>query len=79
VLTLAAVAEHKKISPEHIEVSVRRETVEQDRWDTSFFVRLDLGGGLTTRERTILFNSARQCDVRKLLIGVLHFDYGWMD
>jgi len=40
---------------------------------------LDLGPGLTQRERAILLNSARHCEVHKLLTGALHFNYDWAD
>ena len=48
-------------------------------WQTTFIIRLDLGQGLTQRERVILFNSARNCEVYKLLTGAIHFEYGWLD
>jgi hypothetical protein len=35
----------------------------------SFDSRIDIEGPLTTRERTILLNSARHCDVHKVLQG----------
>jgi hypothetical protein len=43
--------------------------------DTFFKVRIDLGTGLTRRERTILFNVARSCEVYKMLTGKISFDY----
>jgi hypothetical protein len=48
-------------------------------WHTSFAVQLDLGRGLTRREKAILFNSARRCEVHKLLTGELRFDYGLLE
>jgi hypothetical protein len=36
---------------------------------------VDLGEGLTRRERTILLNAARRCEVHKLLSGQFAFDY----
>jgi uncharacterized OsmC-like protein len=42
-------------------------------------VRLVLGPGLTKRERAILFNSARRCEVYKLLTGKVQFDYALID
>jgi hypothetical protein len=44
-------------------------------WETGFVVDIDLGPGLTRRDRIILFNAARQCEVHKLLAGELSFDY----
>jgi uncharacterized OsmC-like protein len=49
--------------------------VEGSPWRTSFDVQIDLGTGLTKRERVLLFNSARRCEVYKLLTGELHFEY----
>lgn len=40
---------------------------------------MDLGSGLARRERAILFNSARHCDVHKLVTGDMSFDYRWAD
>jgi hypothetical protein len=74
-LTIAAVAANKGISPERVDVQVQRETEEGRPWQTRFAVRVDLGEGLTRRERIILFNSARQCEVNKLLNGEIAFAY----
>jgi len=48
-------------------------------WQTSFAIRLDLGQGLTKRERAILLGVARHCEVQKLLTGQIHWDYGWAE
>jgi hypothetical protein len=56
-------------------VQVRRATQEGRPWQTHFEVQVDLGEGLTRRERVILFNSARRCEVNKLLTGELTFVY----
>lgn len=72
---MAAVADHKGISPEKMDVRIERETVEGSPWRTSFVVHVDLGEGITDRERAVLYNSARQCEVRKLLTGEVQFDY----
>jgi uncharacterized OsmC-like protein len=74
-LTIAAVAEAKGIAPERIDVQIRRQTREDLSWQTLFVVQVDLGQGLTRRERVLLFNSARRCEVRKLLNGEMTFDY----
>jgi uncharacterized OsmC-like protein len=80
VLTLAAVAAHKGMNPERIDVEIQRQTnARESDWETYFAVRLDLGQGLTPRERAIMLNSARHCEVHKLLTGVLRFDYHWAD
>jgi uncharacterized OsmC-like protein len=75
VLTLAAVAASKGISPQRIDVQIQRTTQGGQPWRTRFEVQVDLGEGLAQRERIILFNSARRCDVYKLLNGELTFDY----
>jgi hypothetical protein len=56
-------------------VQVQRATQEGQPWKTHFEVQVDLGEGLTRRERVILFNSARRCEVNKLLTGELTFAY----
>jgi len=75
VLTLAAVAADKGISPQTIDVQIQRHTEAGRPWRTRFSVRIDLGQGLTRRERIILYNSARHCEVNKLLTGDLSFQY----
>jgi hypothetical protein len=56
-------------------VQVRRTTQEGRPWQTHFEVQVGLGEGLTRREQVILFNSARRCEVNKLLTGELTFAY----
>ena len=41
----------------------------------AFLIQIDLGQGLTQRERTILYNSARRCEVYQLLTGGKAFEY----
>ena len=72
---MAAVADHKGIRPEKLTVRIGRTTQDGSPWRTSFAVHLDLGGGLTPRQRTILLGSARQCEVHKLLSGEIRFEY----
>jgi hypothetical protein len=72
---LAAVADHKGIKPEKIDVQVERHTIVGFPWRTSFQVYLDLGKGLTPREHAILSNSARKCEVYKLMTGAVEFSY----
>ncbi len=62
-----------------MEVNVSRETVEETPWRTFFAVQVDLGMGLTHRERAILFNAARCCEVHQLLAGDIAFDYRVLD
>jgi uncharacterized OsmC-like protein len=56
-------------------VQLERRTEEGQDWQTQFEVHIDLGEGLTRRERIILFNSARRCEVHKLLNGEVAFEY----
>ena len=56
-------------------MQLERSTEEGQDWHTQFEVRIDLGEGLTRRERIILLNSARRCEVHKLLNGEITFDY----
>jgi hypothetical protein len=56
-------------------VQIERKTEEGRSWQTQFKVQVDLGAGLTRREQIILFNSARSCEVNKLLNGEMAFDY----
>ncbi|MGQ9598981.1 MAG: hypothetical protein ACUVWZ_06150 [Anaerolineae bacterium] len=75
VLTMAAVADHKGISLSRLVVSVEGRTEFVGRQASTRFVsRLDLGDGLTPREQRILFNSARQCEVHKMLRGEMAFE-----
>jgi hypothetical protein len=75
VLTMAAVADHKGISLQRLAASVEGQTEFIGRRATTRFVsKLDLGKGLTPREQRILFNSARQCEVHKMLSGEIVFE-----
>jgi len=42
---------------------------------TRFKIRIDVGDGLTQRERAILFNLARNCEVGKILDGKIDIEY----
>lgn len=75
MLTIAAVAAHKTIQVEQIDVQIQRRSIEGRSWQTSFEVDIDLGAGLGRRERVLLFNAARRCEVHKLLRGEMSFDY----
>ena len=56
-------------------MQIERKTVEGRAWQTQFEVQIDLGSGLARREQIILYNSARTCEVNKLLNGELAFHY----
>lgn len=74
VLTMAAVAVHKGIVLDGLEVRVETRVGEAGHQQkTTFVTAIDLGADLTERERKILFNSARRCEVHKLLGGSIEF------
>lgn len=73
---MAAVAANKNIHIEKLEAHVVTTVNEsQPAWQSRFDVHIDLGSGLGKRERIILFNSARRCEVHKLLGGEINFNY----
>jgi uncharacterized OsmC-like protein len=74
VLTLSAVAEKKKISMQKLEVQVGCLTENGTSPSTRFTIGIDVGVGLTHRERAILFNSARHCEVGKILSGTIEIE-----
>ena len=74
VLTMAAVAANKGMTLDKLEVQVETRVEEAGRQQkTTFGTAGDRGLGLTERERKILFNSARHCEVHKLLGGSIEF------
>ena len=74
VLTMAAVAAKKSMVLDGLEVQVEMRVEEAGHQQKTVFVTaIDLGLGLTDRERRILFNSARRCEVHKLLRGSVEF------
>ena len=72
---MAAVADHKNIRLDTVDVYIDYRIHPGKKWLTAFSVKIDLGRGLSRRERTILFNSARLCEVTKLLAGEKKFEY----
>jgi len=75
VLTLAAVAAHKQICLDKLEVRVSTRIQAQKPCQTDFDIVLDLGSGLDRRERAILSRCAGMCDVHKLLTGDIRCHY----
>jgi uncharacterized OsmC-like protein len=74
VLTVAAVADNKGIEVTQLGVLVEGHTEFVGRETTTHFVsHLDLGEELTSREQRILYNSARLCEVHKMLRGEITF------
>lgn len=75
VLTMAAVADNKGMHPTKLSATVQGRTeFESGQARTHFSSQLDLGDGLTPREIRILYNSARQCEVHKMLRGEITFE-----
>ena len=75
VLTMAAVADHKGIVVTRLGASVESQTKFVGRQTrTHYACRLDLGDSLTPREQRILYNSARNCEVHKMLRGEITFE-----
>jgi uncharacterized OsmC-like protein len=73
---MAAVAASKDIPVEKLAAYVVTTIAESGpAWQSHFEVQVDLGTGLGRRERIILFNSARLCEVHKLLSGEMSFNY----
>lgn len=75
MLTLSAVADNKNITMQQLEVQVDCITKNGTSSSTHFKVRIDAGDGLTHRERAILFNAARTCEVGKILSGPIDIEY----
>jgi hypothetical protein len=75
VLTLSAVADNKKIIMQKLDVQVGCITGNGTSPSTRFEISIDAGDGLTHRERAILFNSARTCEVGKILSGPIDIEY----
>jgi uncharacterized OsmC-like protein len=58
-----------------IEARIKREIASDDTGATLFHIVIELDGDFTKRERILLFNSARKCEVNKLLSGDVSFKY----
>jgi uncharacterized OsmC-like protein len=73
---MAAVAASKDIPVEKLAARVVT-TIDENgpAWQSHFEVQVYLGAGLDRRGRIILFNSARLCEVHKLLSGEMSFNY----
>ena len=74
-LTMAAVADNKNIKLKNAEIQIGHHISGNKPSITEFQIAVKLENGLTRRERTILFNSARACEMHKMLAGQFKFDY----
>lgn len=80
VLTMAAVAASKQIDVKRLAATVQGVTEFAGLGaNTRFVTNLDLGEGLSRREQAILYNSARQCEVHKMLRGRIEFQEDLVD
>ena len=75
VLTISAVAENKKINLKKCDIQITHRITANYPLKTAFQIIMDLGRGLTAREKKILFYSARSCEVNKMLKGEFEFHY----
>ena len=75
MLTMAAVADNKQIDLGNAAVHIEHRISEGKPWVTEFCVYIDLVSSLTDREQKILFNSARLCEVHKMLSGEFTFKF----
>lgn len=78
-MTIAAVAAHKEIFPEKIDVQANWSFEPGRPSRTDFAIMIDLGAGLDRRARKILFNVARNCEVHKMLSGQFHAQFQLTD
>ena len=60
---------------EKLEVQVGCITGNGTSPSTRFKISIDVGHGLTQREKAILFNSVRNCEVGKILTGAIDIEY----
>jgi uncharacterized OsmC-like protein len=57
------------------EVHIERLASSDEYLQTRFVIEIALDGDYDQREKVILFNSARKCDVSKMLAGEINFQY----
>ncbi len=80
VLTMAAVADHKGIKAAGLAAQVTPRTAREGREEhTCFQSTIRVGPGLTPRERRMLFNAARTCEVHKMLRQPMEFEETLLD
>lgn len=72
---MAAVADNKRINLNTLDIGIAYEILANKQWVTTLKIKIDPGKGLSRRERTILFNAARFCEVSKILKGEKVFEY----
>jgi uncharacterized OsmC-like protein len=72
VLTLDAVAQNKGIALSKVKARLAYTTKDSE---ICFYAELELEGALSDREKKILFQSARSCEVSKILTGNVQIRY----
>jgi len=75
VLTLSAVADKKKIKLDKLDVEIDHAVIKTNPFASVYQITINVGAELTSRERTILLNSAKSCHVHKILSGGSSFNY----
>jgi uncharacterized OsmC-like protein len=64
---VAAVAANKEMHLKNIDVKVQFHSSEQNNMTTEFLIDIDIVGNLTEREQKIIYNTARSCEIGKML------------
>ncbi|MFH2132275.1 MAG: hypothetical protein ABIK68_18000 [bacterium] len=59
-------------------VQVRLHLDQQAQWKSGFSIDIKLDAHLTQREEAILFNTAKSCEVLKMLSGSMAFGFHWV-
>jgi hypothetical protein len=62
-----------------INVNISRNTSDANKVETQFLIEISLKGELTKHDKIILFNSARKCEVGKLISGKINFQHQLKD
>ena len=75
MLTLAAVADKKKIELGKLDVEIDHAVIKTNPFTSSYQIIINVGSELTSREQAILLNSAKSCHVHKILSGASSFKY----
>lgn len=60
---------------EKLDLQIDQRVADGRPVQTHYAIRIDMGNGLSAREKAILFNSARSCHVHKMLAGDTSFAF----
>jgi uncharacterized OsmC-like protein len=72
---VAAVAAEKKICLESLQTHVQLRSYDGDGGKKGFSIGIDIAGRLTERERRILANTAKRCEISKMLNDTVDIRY----